>query len=99
MIEIELFGCWGARHIASGTTINRIPHNGAGVSPIPIICRKLRDNGVAVDADTLSITREAKRVFKNDFTLGWWAEKQIRDSPKRRLQWEKFKPYEYEDDE
>lgn len=97
MIEIDLFGCWGAQHVASGTTVNRTPHNGSGASPIPAICRKLRDNGIATDEDALHITRAGKRVFKNDFTISWWAEKQIRDAPNHRLQWATYKPFDLDD--
>ncbi|WP_416796235.1 hypothetical protein [Ciceribacter azotifigens] len=83
-ITIELFGSFGARHIESGTTIDRINqcNRATTKSPIPVLCRELIAHGHDPQERVHIVRRSLDRdalipVFDRDRPLAKWAEVDI----------------------
>lgn len=83
-ITIELFGSFGARHIESGTTVDRINqcNRATTKSPIPVLCRELIAHGYDPQERVHIVRRSLDRdalipVFDRDRPLAKWAEVDI----------------------
>lgn len=99
-ITIELFGSFGARHIESGTTVDRTNqcNRATTKSPIPVLCRELIAHGYDPQERVHIVRRSLDRdtllpVFDRDRPLAKWAEVDIIENAGRGPHTVKYEPF------
>jgi hypothetical protein len=99
-VTIELVGAYTARHIDSGTTVDRTSKRNRSTtrSPLPVLCRELVAQGF--DLETRAhVIRQALDgpgfipVFKRDRKIGVWAELDAVENDRTPPRIVKFKPF------
>ncbi|PSH64679.1 hypothetical protein CU103_12410 [Phyllobacterium sophorae] len=89
MIEVKLFGSYGAQHTPSGLFIDM---NGKTriKDPIGPLCRLLQEHGYE---GLVRITRDGTPVFKNDLDLSFWAGLDFVDEQTKSAKCIKYRPF------
>ncbi|WP_205536229.1 hypothetical protein [Shinella zoogloeoides] len=99
-ITIELIGSYAARHVKGDTTAGHsdLHKKGTTKSPIPVICRKLIEQGHDPQERVHIIRKALDRegfipVFRRDRTLAAWAGTNVVESETRSLHPVRYKAF------